>query len=153
MSPSEFVIAAVVPNQLHAVLGVGDTVNVEVEADGPINIRNTRGAITRLERKAPTWANPYSYPERCGLKIVAELEENLSYAFDMLVVWEDLKTRELFYGEDSGCSCPTPFEDFKREDLIAIKSLDDIKGPAEDIDVPFAEKLTFYGKVREALRV
>lgn len=62
--------------------------------------------------------NVYSSPEEYGLEIIHTLEDpHASYDFAMFVIWEE-GTGRLFYGEDSGCSCPTPFESFyKLEDL------------------------------------
>lgn len=54
--------------------------------------------------------NIYSNPERYKLKIWGTLdEEDLSYEFDMVVIWEHEDGR-LLYKQDSGCSCPSPFE-------------------------------------------
>lgn len=58
-------------------------------------------------------ANPYYSPEKCGLKIVHSYDRtNQSYEFDLVVLWMDLETGKYYVGEDSGCSCPIPFEDF-----------------------------------------
>lgn len=55
----------------------------------------------------------YTSPERFDLEIVSVLsDDNLSYEYDMLVVWTDRDGR-VFYGTDSGCSCPSPFEDYR----------------------------------------
>jgi hypothetical protein len=63
----------------------------------------------------------YYSPEDHSLKLFGELDEpNLSYEFHMLVVWVSHDGR-LWYAEDSGCSCPSPFEDFHSvDDLIEI---------------------------------
>lgn len=55
-------------------------------------------------------SNPYYHPEDFGLTIVGMIEVEPDYDFDMLVVWTDGTT--LYWAEDSGCSCPSPFEDF-----------------------------------------
>lgn len=57
--------------------------------------------------------NPYSNPEKCGLEIVAGPLDfsSGSYEFDYLIVWRDLATNKFYWGQDSGCSCPSPFED------------------------------------------
>jgi hypothetical protein len=56
--------------------------------------------------------DPYSSPEKYGLEIVGEVEwYDEPYEFDMTVVWKD-KEGQLYYASDSGCSCPSPFEDF-----------------------------------------
>ena len=58
--------------------------------------------------------NPYDSPTLCGLKILEVTEEpNLCYEFNMVVLWEDLETGKRYWARDSGCSCPTPFEDLR----------------------------------------
>lgn len=48
-----------------------------------------------------------------GYELVAEMDdETLSYEFHMLVVWRRISDGRLFWAEDSGCSCPSPFEDY-----------------------------------------
>ena len=53
----------------------------------------------------------YSNPENYGLKILAEASEDEAYQFNMFVVWEDC-AGGMYYADDSGCSCPSPFEEF-----------------------------------------
>lgn len=56
----------------------------------------------------------YSSPELHGLRIVETHEApDLSYEFDMVVLWEDIKTRKRYWARDSGCSCPSPFENVR----------------------------------------
>ena len=66
----------------------------------------------------------YDYPdvymqaEKFGLSIVGELDDPFAdYSFVMLVVWQHEDGR-LFYATDSGCSCPSPFEDFHSIDSL-----------------------------------
>lgn len=60
--------------------------------------------------------NPYYSPAKNGLEIVAELDEpGLSYAYNQLIVFNDVKTNRLYFAKDSGCSCPTPFEGYYYE--------------------------------------
>ena len=47
-----------------------------------------------------------------------------SWEYDMTEVYRR-KDGALFYAEDSGCSCPTPFEFTTEADLTPIKSLAD----------------------------
>ena len=62
--------------------------------------------------------NPYYNPGNLGLEIVAELDPHLSYEFDMVVVWKAVESGNLYWAEDAGCSCPTPFENYNSiEDL------------------------------------
>jgi hypothetical protein len=45
-----------------------------------------------------------------------------AYSFDERVVARDTQTGEWFTARDSGCSCPTPFEDYtSREDLTGVR--------------------------------
>jgi hypothetical protein len=56
--------------------------------------------------------NPYYYPQNMGLAQVGYLDDpNANYSFDDLVVWQHEDGR-VFWATDSGCSCPTPFEDY-----------------------------------------
>lgn len=55
--------------------------------------------------------NVYYNPEKSGLKILGEIDTADSYEFTKLVVWERIEDGVLFWGTDSGCSCPSPFED------------------------------------------
>jgi hypothetical protein len=55
--------------------------------------------------------NPYYNPEKHGLVKVAEADlSEPDYSFDLLVAWRD--DEGYYLGTDSGCSCPTPFEDY-----------------------------------------
>jgi hypothetical protein len=64
--------------------------------------------------------NVYYDPEKCGLAVVEDTEEpGLSYEFHNVVLWRDTVTGKLWWAEDSGCSCPSPFED--------VRSLSDLQ--------------------------
>lgn len=65
--------------------------------------------------------NIYNNPENYGLEIFLTLEADLSYEFDMLVVWKRVADGKLFYKRDSGCSCPAPFEDCGINDLHELR--------------------------------
>ncbi len=57
--------------------------------------------------------NVYYSPDKCGLEIVESFDDpDASYSFNMFVVWRKLDDGRLFYASDSGCSCPSPFEDY-----------------------------------------
>lgn len=63
-------------------------------------------------------ANIYYDPEKFGLKIVCEIEYSSgSYEFDKRVIFMRVCDGKLFTARDSGCSCPTPFEDIFLNDL------------------------------------
>lgn len=53
----------------------------------------------------------YYDPEKFGLEKVHELDLGESYTFDLYVVWRRKSDGALLWGYDSGCSCPSPFED------------------------------------------
>lgn len=56
--------------------------------------------------------NPYYNPEKHGLVKVTEHElAEASYSFDILAVWKG--AAGYYLATDSGCSCPTPFEDYE----------------------------------------
>lgn len=58
-------------------------------------------------------SNIYYNPEHFGLEIVAQIEYSSGcYEFDTRVVWKQKSSRKCFTARDSGCSCPTPFEDY-----------------------------------------
>lgn len=61
----------------------------------------------------------YSDDDWLGLKRVGEIEwSGDSYSFDLTGVWVDPRDGELYWGDDSGCSCPSPFEDvYQREQI------------------------------------
>lgn len=63
--------------------------------------------------------DPYNAPSKHGLEIVGVASDQYaSSGFDDFVVWRDLETGQLFWASDSGCSCPSPFEDYRtRDDL------------------------------------
>ncbi len=60
--------------------------------------------------------NPYYSPERCGLSIFYSIDTADSYEFDMLVIWKRISDNTLWWDQDSGCSCPIPF-DVGRHDI------------------------------------
>lgn len=66
----------------------------------------------------------YSSPERFGLETFGEIQwGEPCYSFDLTVVWRRPADGTFFYCEDSGCSCPSPFEDKGVADLIPIETL------------------------------
>lgn len=54
--------------------------------------------------------NPYYSPEKCGLEIFESIDTADSYEFDMFVIWKKLDDNTLWWDTDSGCSCPSPFD-------------------------------------------
>jgi len=60
--------------------------------------------------------NPYYYPEKSDLTLVASVDFADCYEFDIVAVWKVNETGQMYYAFDSGCSCPTPFEDYRELD-------------------------------------
>ena len=57
--------------------------------------------------------NFYYHPEKSALTKVAELElSEPCYSFDLVVAWINGEG-DWYIASDSGCSCPTPFENFE----------------------------------------
>ncbi len=67
----------------------------------------------------------YNDPGSLGLTIVGEVHwSDEPYQFDLTVVWKD-EQGNLYYADDSGCSCPGWFEDYhKVEDLTKATSME-----------------------------
>lgn len=62
--------------------------------------------------------NPYTHPDSVGLEFVGEVEwSRRSYQFDLTAVWRDTTTGAFYWGSDSGCSCPRPFENTTYDEL------------------------------------
>lgn len=77
--------------------------------------------------------NVYYSPEKYGLTPVGEIEwDGESYQFNITAVWRHQETGDLYYADDSGCSCPAPFETYDSLDELnkatrfeVIKHLED----------------------------
>lgn len=68
--------------------------------------------------------NVYYSPEQFNLRTIGEVEfSSGSYEFDLTVIWQDVTTGELYYFDDSGCSCPSPFGSTSLSDLHHIQRL------------------------------
>jgi hypothetical protein len=84
--------------------------------------------------------NPYYNPEALGLETVAELEfSDMSYQFDTLVVWKHKDSGKFYTARDSGCSCPTPFEEYCGIDKLT--ELNDWTDLLSDVDTETEEYL------------
>lgn len=66
-------------------------------------------------------------------EMVTEVEwAEESYSFDLTRVYRQISTGDLFYAEDSGCSCPQPFEDTEDFDLTPIRRMQDWHDHVQD---------------------
>lgn len=72
-----------------------------------------------------SWGTPdvYYQPEKFDLVPVAEIDySDGCYQFDLRVVWKHEPTGDCYTMRDSGCSCPSPFEDYTS--LESLEKLD-----------------------------
>lgn len=92
-----------------------------------------------------SWGTPdvYYNPEEFGLKIVGEIDwSDGCYQYDLTVVWQD-EAGQLYIGNDSGCSCPSPFEYVNKIDGLTKVSKFEV---AEQVQATLAENKKFgYG--------
>lgn len=70
----------------------------------------------------------YHQPEHFGLTPIDTLDlDNEPYQFHYLCVWKHEDGR-VFWAEDSGCSCPSPFENYRSlESLEHLKEIEPLK--------------------------
>lgn len=74
----------------------------------------------------------YHQPEEFGLAQVADIDYSTgSYEFDMRVVWRHTDTGVLYTARDSGCSCPSPFEDYMSIEQLERASLAELRAEVE----------------------
>jgi hypothetical protein len=55
----------------------------------------------------------------------SDMDGNLSYSFDEVTVFQHKDSKDILIAHDTGCSCPTPFEDATVSDGEFITSLKD----------------------------
>lgn len=69
----------------------------------------------------------YSKPEQFGLTTVGEVDySDGDYEFDLTVVWK--RADGVFvYADDSGCSCPGPFDDSTIESLTPVRTFAELR--------------------------
>lgn len=103
------------------------------------------------------YGNPdvYYQPEDFGLVTVAQLDlTEPDYSFDMVVVWEHHEYGLVYWAHDSGCSCPSPFEeytDLEQLTLVFSDTIDELKRyVAHSPDA--SERARFLRKVADACR-
>jgi hypothetical protein len=101
-------------------------------------------------------SNLYYTPERFGLCILGELDEDLSYEFNMLVVWGSVGGEasgggKMWWEQDSGCSCPAPFEECHGvQDLNNLRPDTWASFESEVMNFPadLSEKMTLLAKLK-----
>lgn len=90
--------------------------------------------------------NPIYNADKFGFEIVANWDAyDPDYDFDIILILK--KDGKLWLASDSGCSCPTPFEDHTfPSDFTQIRSWDEAKA---EIDARFPQQT--YSRVRKPL--
>ena len=91
-------------------------------------------------------SNLYYTPQHFALTTVGEIEwGDGCYSFDLTVVWRRNIDGKLVYADDSGCSCPSPFEDHGVEDLklcTADELLAHLNKRGEDAGAPYGRGMS-----------
>lgn len=99
----------------------------------------------------------YNDPKSHGLEPVAEIDySDGCYQFDLRVVWRRVADGKLLSGRDSGCSCPSPFEDMGVSDLQEVESTGWLKEEIAEAGRSYPSALdaaAFIEKVEYALGV
>ncbi len=126
-----------------------------------------RARVRALERRSgarmtfsPERERPDHHPD---LEQFDSLDEaGLSYEFHLLAAWLHKPTGRVFWGEDSGCSCPSPWENdglqFNGETFdttlteITPASFADFKARVEGFPAPIDERIGFADKVEAVWR-
>jgi hypothetical protein len=82
--------------------------------------------------------NVYDSPEKYGLELVGSTEwSDEAYQFDMTAVFRDAEG-QLYYADDSGCSCPSPFENYIGiEDLTKASRHEVLKHLANQVECTY----------------
>lgn len=75
----------------------------------------------------------YNQPEQFGLTPIGELNDpDASWSFNDFVVWKH-EDGSYYFGEDSGCSCPSPFEDYTSlEKASKMESIEQFEAAVKD---------------------
>ena len=95
--------------------------------------------------------NVYYNPEALGLEMVGDVEwVGASYEFDMTGVWKE-KRGVYWIGDDSGCSCPCPFEDTTKDDLAGPYNKAQLKERLENLVDERAGDGGYYSRSRADL--
>lgn len=93
--------------------------------------------------------NVYYDPEKFGLTKVAEIDTAGGYEFDITVVFRK-EDGSFWYAQDSGCSCPTPFEDHGLDSLTPVTDLAALSAAVTGYEIDAQELGSFIDEVRAA---
>lgn len=77
-----------------------------------------------LGHRVATWWDEENVQREVGqvLEFVDDIElTGESYSFDLIRFWVRKDTGQILYATDSGCSCPSPFEDTEVRELSEVE--------------------------------
>lgn len=102
------------------------------------------------------WCSITSEPQDYNLEIIAEIDTAGSYEFDITLVVRDLEDGKIYWGQDSGCSCPTPFEGVTHTDHLSPlpETMTQLfQAVTQNRDMNLGDGIEFLRKVEDALKV
>lgn len=99
-------------------------------------------------------SNVYYNPEKWNLKLIGEIEySDLEYQFDTRIFLSDDENKRIYTARDSGCSCPTPFEDINSlNDLAEIKDISWVRGEISEELNKYENSVTSLDEAQDLLR-
>lgn len=97
-----------------------------------------------------SWDNIYSLPGNYGLELITSMDLGESYDFDIYALFRN-GDGAWFLVNDSGCSCPAPFEDYTSADQIADGRVFNCAEVMEYLRLCGADKKSF-GMIHEFLK-
>ena len=93
-------------------------------------------------------------PPISGFEVLEEISEGgLYYAFNIMALWRETATGALFFGTDSGCSCPSPWDRTSESDLTPItrETFDEFERAVNDFPAALDERRDLIARAREVL--
>ena len=89
------------------------------------------------------YVNIYDTPERFGLVNVGTMDlDDQPWQFNMLLVQFHPETNKFYVSQDSGCSCPSPFEDITT--LDGIKPMTEIEAKSYISKIAISKSTSFF---------
>lgn len=95
----------------------------------------------------------YAHPENYDLEVLFENDKGSGYDFDITVVYRHVKTGVMYIGQDSGCSCPSPFENvYSLSDLIEVngRNMNEFQTILREADISILDVIELLETARQA---
>jgi len=74
-------------------------------------------------------SGPFYNPENFGLELTGSVDTAGAYEYDEFAVWVHKENKSIYYATDSGCSCPTPFEEVTIETMTRVPDPNALRSP------------------------